>query len=231
MPPFKFWLRTSAIPLALIILSYALFVRPWSMRWGATEADERLRLPGDSLIPAGATVSTCAVTVHAPASEVWPWLLQLGQGRGGFYSYEWLENLFAAKMHNAERIVPEYQKLKVGDSISYQQNGPAARVMLLEPERALVIGEGWTFALVPVDSATTRFIVRYPYDRIVNIPHALYYHSIFEPAHFVMEVGMMLGIKQRAERSFHARKLSQEKSTQKKLSQLESRRIINLELS
>lgn len=200
-----FRLRTGAIAIACIVLCYAFWVRPLSMRWGATPAEQALRLPGDSLIPAGASFSTCAVTVHAPASDVWSWLVQLGQERGGFYSYEWLENLFAADMHNAGSIVPEYQRLKVGDRISYQRNGPSAVVTLLEPERTLVIGGGWTFVLIPSDSATTRFIVRYPYERTTNIAEALYYHSIFEPAHFVMEAGMMLGIKERAERSFRTR--------------------------
>lgn len=199
-------LRVSGvISIAFIILCYAFIVRPWSMRWGATTVEESLRLPGDSLIPAGSTVATCAVTIHAPVSEVWSWTVQLGQERGGFYSYEWLENLFAADMHNAESIVPEYQNLKVGDRLSFQRNGPSTVVTLIKPERTLVLGAGWTFATIPMDSVTTRFIVRYPYDRIESIAHGLYYHSIFEPAHFVMEVGMMLGIKQRAERSFRER--------------------------
>lgn len=202
--------RSCLIPnlgvIVVIVLSYALFVRPWSMRWGATAAEAALWLPGgDTLIPPGSTVSTCAVTIHAPASEVWRWIIQLGQERGGFYSYEWLENLFAAEMRNADSIVPEYQNVKVGDRVSYQHNGPSAVITVLEPERIMVIGQGWTFALIPIDTVTTRFLVRYPYDRIENILHGAYYHAIFEPAHFVMEVGMMLGIKERAERSFNNR--------------------------
>lgn len=167
--------------------------------------EESLKLPGDSLAPAGVDVATNAVTVHAPASEVWAWVVQLGQGRGGFYSYEWLENLFAADIHNAENIVPEYQNLKVGDRISFQRDGPSTVVTYIEPERALVLGAGWTFMTIPIDSVNTRFIVRYPYDPIESIPHALYYYSIFEPAHFVMQIGMISGIRQRAERSFRER--------------------------
>ena len=166
------WRWAAAALAVTIVLCYALVVRPWSMRWGATMVEQALRLPGDSLIPRGAAVSTCAVTVRAPASEVWAWLVQLGQERGGFYSYEWLENLFAASMRNAREIVPAYQKLKVGDTISYQHNGPSAVVTMLEPERALVIGSGWQFVLIPIDSATTRFIVRYPYDRMENVATA-----------------------------------------------------------
>lgn len=199
------WTLTVIVTIAIIVVAYALVVRPWSMSWGATDDEVARRLPGDSLAPAGVDVATCAVTIHAPSAEVWAWLVQLGQGRGGFYSYEWLENLFAADMHNAGTIIPELQSLRVGDRVYYQKDGPFGVVTMLDPGRTLVIGSGWTFVLVPVDPATTRLIVRYPYDPITSTPYALYYHAIFEPAHFVMEVGMMLGIKQRAERSFHQR--------------------------
>jgi hypothetical protein len=83
--------------------------------------------------------STRALTVHAPPAAIWPWLVQLGQGRGGFYSYEWLENLFAAGVHNADRIIPELQQLQVGDHLSFQRDGPFAVVAAIDPENALVL--------------------------------------------------------------------------------------------
>jgi hypothetical protein len=184
-----------------IILAYILFLRPWHMSWGATAEEVAMPLPGDPYIPPQAVVSTRAVTIHAPAAAVWPWIVQLGQGRAGFYSYDWLENLFAADMHNADRIAPELQQLNVGDHISLQRNGPFAVVAAIEPERVLVAEGGWTWHLRAIDEHTTRLIVRYASFEVGDLLSKLYYYPIFEPAHFVMESGMMLGIKVRAEQA------------------------------
>lgn len=201
------WQKVGAICivfLALIIV-YGFFVQPWFMRWGATDAELAMALPGDRFIPPATVVSTRAITIHAPAAQVWPWILQLGQERGGFYSYDWLENLFAAQMHNADRIVPEWQNRQVGDRVSMMANPPpvsVAEVVLLEPGRVMVLKGGWTFFVQMVDARTTRLIVRYASFPVQGkLSAALYYYPIFEPAHFVMEAGMMMGIKQRAEMS------------------------------
>ncbi|MEK8226829.1 hypothetical protein NKG05_13190 [Oerskovia sp. M15] len=74
-------------------------------------------LPGDELVPAADVVATRAITIAAPPREVWRWVLQLGQGRGGFYSYEWLENLVGCEIRNADRIEPQWQRLAVGDEV------------------------------------------------------------------------------------------------------------------
>ena len=100
-------LRPLAILGALLPWAYALVVRPWHIRWGATEERIAKPLPGDELVPNPAIESTRAITVNAPVEEVWPWLAQIGQDRGGFYSYEWLENLAGCRMRNADRIHPE----------------------------------------------------------------------------------------------------------------------------
>ena len=88
---------------------YALKVRPWMLRWGATRAESEATLPGDELAPRPGVGPTGAVTVDAPVEAVWSWLAQIGQDRGGFYSYEWLENLAGCRMRNAERIHPQWQ--------------------------------------------------------------------------------------------------------------------------
>jgi hypothetical protein len=193
-------LISAVLVVAALVIVYTALIRPWHMRWGATDEELALSLPGDSFIPRNTIVSTRALTIHAPAAVVWPWLVQLGQGRGGFYSYDWLENLFAADMHNAERILPELQHLQVGDHISLQRNGPFGIVVALEPEQMLVISGGWAFYLRPVDEQSTRLIVRYASFVVDDWFSKLFYYPIFEPAHFVMEAGMMLGIMQRAER-------------------------------
>src|SRR5439155_10230424 len=86
---------------ALVTL-YVVVVRPWQAQWGATAAEVSMIAPGDHLMAPGAKKSTRAITIHAPPRIVWAWLIQLGQGRGGWYSHDWLENLFAAGMNNVE---------------------------------------------------------------------------------------------------------------------------------
>jgi hypothetical protein len=198
-------LRVGLSALLLLLLCHILIVRPWYMSWGAGEREIAMRMTVDSLIPAGATVSTRALTIDAPPSVVWKWVVQLGQGRGGFYSYEWLENLFAAEMRNAERIDPALQQLRVGDTISYKEDGPFGRVTHIVPEREMVVGNGWEWYLAPLDDGNrTRLVVRYPFDYSGSTPLALFYFTTFEPAHFLMESGMMMGIKVRSERSMIA---------------------------
>ena len=91
---------------------YWFVVRPWHLRWGATDAEVARALPGDELVPDAKISSTHAITIRAAPAEVWPWLVQLGQGRGGFYSYDWIEDAMGLEIHSADRILPEYQELK-----------------------------------------------------------------------------------------------------------------------
>jgi hypothetical protein len=110
-------LRPILIAGALLPWVYLLIVRPWHLRWGATGEDVRKRFPGDELVLHPTLESTRAVTIGAPTEEVWRWLVQLGQDRGGFYSYDRLENLAGADIHNLEQIGPQMQHLKVGDFV------------------------------------------------------------------------------------------------------------------
>src|SRR3954452_20021348 len=138
---------------------YALVIRPWHLRWGAQPGDEKRELPGDELLPKDGTQILHAVTIDAPVEEVWPWLAQLGQDRGGFYSYEWLENLAGCEMHNADRIHPEWQHRERGETVHLHPAG-GLRVSVFEPGRALAL-EGWaTFALEPLGRGRTRLIAR-----------------------------------------------------------------------
>lgn len=83
--------------------------------------------------------STCAVCVAAPPGATWPWLVQMGPGRGGAYTYDWIENLFGLGMHSADEILPQFQDLKVGDAQLLGTRGPVLRVAVLEPERPMVL--------------------------------------------------------------------------------------------
>lgn len=114
------------------------------MNWGATKKEIASFWPVDGLICDPAMRSTRAVTIDVLPEKVWPWLVQMGQGRGGFYSYAWLENLFGLDIHNADQIVPEWQKIEPGDVIPFWQNKRGekvgVKVLQVEPSSLLVLG-------------------------------------------------------------------------------------------
>jgi hypothetical protein len=210
---------TAAVPL------YQYAVRPWHLRWGATESETARALPGDDLLLAPRLCATHAITIQAPPGVVYPWLLQMGQGRGGFYSYDWIENIFGLEFRSADRILPEWQTLKVGDIVPLAPGGFGPRVALLEPNRALVLhGDTrlpdagtpsetmrlkpgdfmavvWTFFLEERADGATRLIERFMADYNPTPANTFFYRVMLEPASFVMERGMLLGIRTRAEQA------------------------------
>ena len=119
--------------------AYVLAVRPRLLLWGATTQEAAGPLAGDEIVPAPRMQSTRAVTIAAPVSGVWPWLVQLGAGRGGMYSYDWLENAAGLGIHSADRIRPELQQLKVGDTVPLSPDG-GLTVRLLQSEAVLGLG-------------------------------------------------------------------------------------------
>jgi hypothetical protein len=188
------------ILLLVLILGY-LVIRPWHLRWGATTKEVSQTMPGD-LEDIG---WTRALTIAATPEEIWPWLVQWGQGRGGWYSYDWLENLFGFDIHTANRILPEYQKLGIGDPICMSRDFCPNHVTVLEPNRWL----SWqaddesgdpvwtfTFGLVPVDSSHTRLIVRESFDNSFMPPAAV---VALEIPDVVMELKALNTVKERAE--------------------------------
>lgn len=208
----KRWVGTWA---ALAAVLYDLTVRPYMSNWGSTPQERRARLPGDEVIEGVMTHRTRAVTIEAPPEAVWPWLVQLGEDRAGWYSYDWIENwLFPGTVHRANgrysatEIHPEFQDLQVGDRIdtaSFGRFRVGAPVTTLEPQRALVIGS-WAFVLQPLSGRRTRFINR-ERDRgwirqlaprssgILRAIGGLIDYLVGEPLHFAMVRKMMLGIK------------------------------------
>lgn len=191
---------------AVALAEYEVFVQRWMMRWGATDAEVKMALPGDDLVPNPSAQSTRALTINAPASEVWKWLVQIGQNRAGFYTYTFIENMLRLDIQNVDQIIPEFQNLKVGDFVrpvppDYMGGRLSDKegwyVAVLEPNRTLVL-KGWgAFVLVPIDEKRTRFIIRTPFNSrgLARVPDYL----IWQPAHFIMERRMMLGIKEQAE--------------------------------
>jgi hypothetical protein len=191
--------------------AYLLVVRPWQLRWGATDEEMDATLAGDDLIPNPDLMATRAITVHTAADQVWPWIAQLGQGRGGFYSYDALENLVGCHIHSADRVVPDWQDLKVGDQIKLHPE-VGLGVTAVEPGRALVLRGGvpmgavpppydttWAFVLREQADGTTRLLVRERYAYTQRWAPLL-----VEPVAvvaFVMSQRMLRGIRDRAERA------------------------------
>lgn len=207
--------RVAALMLAIALLFtlFLLVVRPWYLTWGASEDEVDARLPGDELVQAAHT-STRAITIHLPPARVWPWLLQLGQDRGGFYSYALLENLVGTKMENVEVLRPELQRWKVGDKLwMYPPDrlGGAGHAVLaaIDEEHALVfrtrrlgsprLDGTWAFVLTPIDDQDTRLIVRGRASDAHGLAPRVFELLIFEPIHFMMERKMLTGIRANAE--------------------------------
>lgn len=190
---------------------------PWHVRWGATDAEVAARLPGDELVPDPAEQCTRAITIAAPPEAVWPWVIQLGADRGGFYSYDWLENLFGLGIHSADRIVPEWQERAVGDVVAANARASGGwYVMLVEPPETLVLQVGdvatgrpvrrdeppgweflWTFAVRGQPDGTTRLLVRErtAFGRAIT----RFAMAPLGPVSFVMTRKTLAGIRARAE--------------------------------
>lgn len=183
--------------------------RRWYSRWGSTAAERQRALPGDEIVSAPRIVSTRAITIRAPAEAIWPWLVQMGQGRGGLYSYQKLENLARCDIHNADVIHPEWQHPVVGDKVRFgPEPYPFHTIRAIDPGRTLILGSpvdersvptSWVFHLEPVDAATTRLIARYRGSYEPGIANTIIWRALTDPIFFVMERRMLIGIRDRAE--------------------------------
>jgi hypothetical protein len=214
------WLDARSVAVGGAVAASVALVRARYLRWGATDEELGMALPGDELVPDADLTATRAITVHAGGDGVWPWIAQLGQGRGGFYSYDFLENLVGCDIHSADQIVPEWQSIDVGDEVNlHPEVGLIAAVV--EPGRALVLRGGvpmgrtpppydstWAFVLRDQADGTTRLLVRerYGYAR-------RWARLLVEPTElisFVMSQRMLRGIKERAERAVLSASLGKE---------------------
>ena len=205
--------------------------RPRMLTWGATPTEVTEVLPGDDQAPGARSQWTRAVTIEATPEQVWPWLVQMGIRRAGFYTHDRVERLlFRARYvegrHSATRIHPELQDVKPGDRI-YMGGGAYAPVTEVEPNRHLVTFE--TFVLRPLPGNRTRLIVRYRGNGFLQpAVHAIapdasppvrligfvvrhlpggdllargFDFFIADPLHHYMDIGMLEGIRKRAERA------------------------------
>jgi hypothetical protein len=202
------------------VVTYRKAVRPWHENWGATAEEVEAILVGDDLVASPVSQATRGITIEAAPEDVWPWVVQLGADRGGFYSYDWLENVFGLGIHSADTVVPEWQHRSVGDLVYANAAGDGGwYVMDVRPDEALVLKVAnvdagrplrrdellgweflWTFVLRTTPAGTTRLIVR---ERVgFGRTRARLIMAPIGVVSFVMTRRMMRGIKVRAEGVF-----------------------------
>ena len=188
----------------LAALAYSPPARHWYLTYGATDHEASRTMPGDDLLPDPDLSSTRAISIGAAPAAVWPWLVQMGSGRGGAYTYDWVENLFGLGMHSADEVLPQFQHLAVGDVLPLGANGPGMRVEICDTATTLAFRSQdhrwvWIFGL-SAEPGGTRLVSR---NRIavpnVSPARRLVNRMIMEPGSLIMERRMLLGIKQRAE--------------------------------
>jgi hypothetical protein len=207
---------------------YLQFVRPWYRNGGATKVELKRVMPGDAEIEEPTLFLTRAVTIKVCPEDIWPWLIQIGYKKAGFYTYDRFEKLMGIPITNRYRIIPEYQQLNVGEAIALG-SGIGINVKAIDPNRSLLlvgrepnIGEvSWVFELYPLSGGHTRLVTRAncrfpnwtlrsvfsrpphrPDIPTPNLLHNLTMYLFFKPGSFLMVRKMMLGIKLRAESSF-----------------------------
>ena len=221
-PVIRRLLALTAVLLAIGV-SFILLVRPWYLRWGATDDEVTRTLPGDEIIRTATHQETHAITIEASVEEVWRWVAQIGQDRGGFYSYDLLENLVGCEVPTSDYLRPNRQHWQIGDRLWLyppQKAGGVgfATLYTLIPGRALGFATfapgtspssaedgSWAFVLESIDERTTRFLVRGRATAGRSLAWLAFDRAIFEPMHFAMERRMMIGIKQLAEGQSRAR--------------------------
>jgi hypothetical protein len=190
---------------AMLGILATIALTPWMDRWGASDEELKAAFSGDELVPTPASFVNRAITIQASPEQIYPWLIQMGADKGGLYSYTFLEGLIGCPMENAEHIHPEWQDLKVGDLVRMCRKDPAPPpyiVAQLHPNRAMVLGHQengnwvdlWQFVIVPQAGGATRLILR------TRTMMTGGFWDLIHPGVFLMERGMLKGIKQRAEK-------------------------------
>lgn len=188
---------------AVVVTHYALALRPWHRRWGATDDEAHGPLPGDDLVP-GASSTTRAVPVAAPPAAVWPWLAQIGWGRAGWYSYDWIDN---DGRPSADTILPEWQGLAVGDRIPMTPDAGFVVREVQPPHHLVALSDdgrtSWCLRVADDGSGGSRLVSRFR-DHTPITPASALWLLVADPGVFVMERKMLRGIAARAEAAVEA---------------------------
>ena len=184
---------------AVAALAYARFVRPWQLTWGATAAEISRALPSDDLVPDPTFNATRAITIAAPPEAVWPWIVQMGLTRAGWYSYDLLDNLGRP---SARRILPEFQDLQPGDIVPMSPDGKQGmKVHSVNAPQSMVWGEPggttWAWQLDEAGPGSTRLITRVR-SRYRWLSPSIAFSVLVEFGDIWMMRKMLLNLKERA---------------------------------
>ena len=182
--------------LVVLVAIFYLVYRPWQLSWGATADEVSRPMVGDGLVEDPTFNATRAVTINAPAEQIWPWIVQIGYKRAGFYSWDILDN---DGIPSAERILPEYQNLKIGDVVPLSEETDAEVLNMESNEQLLLVfpSDGtvtWAWALYKIDADRTRLVTRLRWRTTSAISQ--FTLDAFE---IIMMRKCLLGIKRRAE--------------------------------
>ncbi|MCG2797259.1 MAG: hypothetical protein L6367_01840 [Cellulomonas sp.] len=193
--------RHVLLPLALLsgaVAGYLRWYRPWQLTWGATPDEVTRTMTGDDLVPHPVFDATHAITIEAPPHEVWPWLVQVGVGRAGWYSYDLLDNLGRP---SATQILPQWQDLAVGDVIPMSPDGTQGIEVLALDEPSTMLwgspGTTWVWQLDPVGATATRLVTRIR-SRPKRDPGSLAFAVLVELTDVWMMRKMLLTLRERA---------------------------------
>lgn len=191
------------IVIAGVVLTYLFVIRPWHLKWGATEQEAMLSLPGDNMVLGPDFIATRGITIHSTPELIWPWIIQIGSKRAGWYSIDWIDN--GGKKSSSE-IVPEFQKIEVGQFIPFtpdQKNGMWVSEFK-EHEYILWVDNKkmatWLWYIYQTDNGHSRLITRLR-TKYVWKGFWIIYYLIYDFGDIVMMRNCLIGIKQRAESS------------------------------
>lgn len=195
-------LSGAGLAFGLLAASYPFGLRQWCLTWGATPEEVASTLPGDELLPHADVVTTRAIPIQAPPERIWPWLVQMGSGRAGTYSYDWVENLFGLDMHSAKVILPQFQELKAGDEFPIAD--ATMRIEALEPASLVVTRvPEWNWVRIirlSPDTEVTRLVLRNRVAYPGKGPGGMIWRRLIsEQGGLVLERKTLLSIKERAE--------------------------------
>lgn len=199
------WKLIAVFALASLVLAlYMLWARPDQLRWGATDEEVHRSMPGDELALNPGYLASRAITIEATPEEIWPWLMQMGYTRAGFYGYDIVENIGSPRgIHSAQSILPEFQHYKVGDELPISPAG-SLTFYAIEPNHYLVWsgGEGWggyTWALYSIDENHTRLVSRARFNHTWSNPVQLALDLFTEFAEHLAIPKILQGVKGRVE--------------------------------
>ena len=191
-------------------------IGPSRLRWGTVGTEATDPLPGDELIPDPKWTYTLGIAIDAPPEKVWPWIAQIGQARGGFYTYQTLENMLGCKITNTTEVLPEFQDPQVDDQIHLHPTTPPMAIRTVDPPHALVLFGApadvgnqeswavstWQFIVVPQEDGSSRLLTRGRSDYTPGLVNRLFFGRFpVEPISFTMSRKMLLEIKRLAEGS------------------------------